>query len=136
MVSTVGRSSGQAVGHSQPGREDEDDALDRTGERMFLTIILPLVLLAILAWLVPWLLSLLLPEGAVWLVVIGVVAAMILTGLSAVGFYVLYGPARETVLNEAPWYFVILSARAALLWGPILMLSLANIPRRWKTAVW
>lgn len=103
---------------------------------MIQTIVLPLMALAAFAWVVPWLLSKLLPEGVFWLMLIGVLSAVVLTVVSAVGFYVLYGQAGEVVLDAAPWHFVVLSARAALVWGPVMVLSLANIPKGWKEAVW
>lgn len=94
------------------------------------------VLLAVAGWVVPWLLSKLLPEGIVWLFVIGAVSAVLLAGLSAAVFYVSYGAAGRSVLAEAPWHFVVLAGRSALIWGPVMALSVANQPRRWKTAIW
>ncbi|CTQ49720.1 hypothetical protein [Jannaschia donghaensis] len=103
---------------------------------MIATVVLPLALLALTAWVVPWVLSKVLPEGVFWLLLIGVLSAVALTVVSALGFYVLYGQAGEAVLDAAPWHFVVLSARAALVWGPVMVLSLANIPKGWKEAVW
>ncbi|WP_179378549.1 hypothetical protein [Jannaschia marina] len=103
---------------------------------MMTSVALPLVLLALAAWAIPWLLSKLLPEGVFWLVLIGLLSAVALAVISAVGFYVLYGEAGDEVLSAAPWHFVKLSAQAALVWGPVMVLSLANIPRGWKEAVW
>ncbi|SDZ01421.1 hypothetical protein SAMN05444004_10540 [Jannaschia faecimaris] len=103
---------------------------------MIATVVFPLVLLALAAWVIPWLLSKVMPEGVFWLFLIGVISAVALALIAAVGFFVLYGRAGEAVLDVAPWYFVILSARAALVWGPVMVLSLANIPKNWKEAVW
>lgn len=103
---------------------------------MIESVLLPVVLLAAAAWAVPWLLSKVLPEGVFWLILIGIISAVLLTVLSALGFYVLYGQAGDVVLDAAPWHFVVLSARAALIWGPVMVLSLANVPKGWKEAVW
>lgn len=100
------------------------------------SVVLPVVLLAAAAWVVPWILSKVLPEGVFWLALIGAISAVLLAVVSAIGFYVLYGQAGEAVLDAAPWHFVVLSARAALVWGPVMVLSLANIPKGWKEAVW
>lgn len=94
------------------------------------------VLLAVAGWVVTWLLSKLMPEGIVWLFVIGTVSALLLAALSAAVFYVSYGPAGRSVLAEAPWHFAVLAGRSALIWGPVMVLSVANQPRRWKTATW
>lgn len=101
-----------------------------------MSVWLPVVLLALAGWVVPWLLSKLLPEGVGWLFVIGALSVVVLVVLSAVGFYVLYGAAGRSVLAEAPWHFVVLSAKAALVWGPVMVLSVANLPRGWKEVVW
>lgn len=101
-----------------------------------MSLILPLVALAVVAWLVPWVLGRLLPEGVGWLVVIGVVSAAILTGVSAVGFWWLYGAAGDVVLQSAPWHFVLLSAKAAIVWGPVMVLSISTQPGKWTEAVW
>lgn len=100
------------------------------------SVVLPLALLALAAWAVPPLLSKVVPEGVAWLVLIAVLSAVGLMLISAIGFYLLYGRAGEAVLDAAPWHFVLLSGRAALVWGPVMVLSLANIPKGWKNAVW
>lgn len=99
-------------------------------------VALPLVLLALAAWGVPWLLSKMMPEGVFWLALVGMLAAMILSLGAAAGFYVIYGAAGDKVLATAPWHFMVLSAKAAIVWGPVMVLSLANVPSGWKEAVW
>ena len=93
-------------------------------------------LLVAMAWAVPWLLGRLLPEGVAWLMAIGALSAAILTGATAAGFAALYGAAGGVVWREAPGHFLVLSLRAALIWGPVMVLSVANLPRGWKEAVW
>ncbi|MCK0169085.1 hypothetical protein MWU52_16135 [Jannaschia sp. S6380] len=99
-------------------------------------LIAPLVGLAVLAWLVPWALGRLLPEGLGWLFAIGAISAVVLAIVAGVGFFLLYGAAGGVVLAERPWHFVLLSARASLIWLPVMVLSLANLPRGWKKAEW
>ena len=103
---------------------------------MLLSVLLPLLLLGGAAWAVPLLLGRVLPEGVAGLVLNGAVSTLLLAGLSALGFYLLYGPAGDRLLDAAPWHFVTLSARAALVWGPVMVLSLASVPGRWRHETW
>ncbi|MEM8850270.1 MAG: hypothetical protein AAGE03_09575 [Pseudomonadota bacterium] len=99
-------------------------------------VVVPLALLATAAWLLPWALGKLLPRSLWSLVVNGLISAAILT-IAGIGLFAwLYGPTAGIVWQAAPGHFLILSARATLLWGPILVLSLANLPRRWPPAAW
>ena len=103
---------------------------------MILTVLLPLLLLGVAAWAIPLLLARILPEGLAGLALNGAVSTLLLAGLSALGFYLLYGAAGDRVLDVAPWYFLLLSARAALVWAPVMVLSLANVPGRWTRETW
>ncbi|WGH77742.1 hypothetical protein [Jannaschia ovalis] len=103
---------------------------------MLVTVILPLVLLGGLGWAVPWAVSRVLPEGAGWLVANGAISAVVLLVLAGGLFALAYGPARAAVWAEAPWYFALLAARSALVWAPVMVLSLANRPRHWTRATW
>ena len=119
-------------GLSAPWRE----ALPPLRETMIQDVVLPLAFLATAAWVIPLLLFKILPEGVIWLILIGAISTIALVGISASGFYILYGRAGDVVLDTAPWHFAVLSARAALVWAPVMVLSLSSIPRRWKRAVW
>ncbi|MGB3687850.1 MAG: hypothetical protein WBA02_00980 [Jannaschia helgolandensis] len=101
-----------------------------------MNLVLPLVGLAVVAWLVPWMLGKLLPEGVIWLLVNGVLSALLLAVVAAAGFVWLYGEAGGVVWREAPWHFVLLSAKAGIVWGPVMVLSLSALPKRWKEVVW
>lgn len=99
-------------------------------------LIAPVAALIALAWVVPWGLGRVLPEGVGWLVVNGVLSTAILAGSAALLFWWLYGAAGGAVLRVAPWHFAGLSARSALIWAPVMVLSLANLPRGWTRARW
>ncbi|MEM7644666.1 MAG: hypothetical protein AAF366_19395 [Pseudomonadota bacterium] len=99
-------------------------------------VIVPLVLLGTAAWLLPWALGKALPKALWSLVLNGLISAVILTMAGMLLFAWLYGPTADIVWQAAPGHFLILSARSALLWGPILVLSLSNLPRRWPPGAW
>ena len=101
-----------------------------------MNLVLPLIGLAVVAWLVPWVLGKLVPEGVIWLLVNGVLSALLLAVVAAAGFVWLYGEAGGVVWREAPWHFVLLSAKAGIVWGPVMVLSLSALPKRWKRVVW
>ena len=103
---------------------------------MLTDVALPLIGLAVLGWLVPWTFGRVLPEGVGWLVVNGAASVLVLIAVAAFGFGLLYGDAAGSVWHEAPLYFIVLSLRSALAWGPVLILSIANLPRGWTTATW
>lgn len=99
-------------------------------------VILPLAALGAVAWLLPLGLGRLLPRSLAGLILNGAIAAAVLTALGVALFAFLYGPTAGLVWSAAPGHFLILSARAALLWGPILVLGLANLPRSWPPEDW
>lgn len=103
---------------------------------MLTEVALPLVALAVAGWILPCALGRALPEGVGWLAVNAVLSTVLLLGLAAVGFVWLYGPASGMVWRQAPGYFLVQGARSALVWGPVMVLSLANLPRGWKRATW
>jgi hypothetical protein len=111
-----------------------------------LSLTLSALSLAALAVALPYLFTRLLPEGAGWLVVNGALSALVLM-LAATGYFVFAYAGNSTaalgpvlrVLGEAPgsaWHFVRLAAMSALIWLPVLILALAQQPKRWKEKVW
>ena len=74
-------------------------------------LFVPAAVLALLAWLVPKLLSMVMPEGVKPLLLIAFLSTVILFLLSA-------------------------GLIAGLLWAPIMVLSVANLPRGWVKKVW
>jgi hypothetical protein len=103
-------------------------------------LILPVTLLAALAWLVPQALARLWPEGVGPLLALGLVATLIMVALAAGLFLVLYlwegAPLDAFPLWGAVWHFTRLGLGAGLIWAPVLVLSVANLPRKWKQVVW
>jgi hypothetical protein len=99
-------------------------------------ILLPVAGLMAVAWMVPAALGRLLPGGVGWLVANGALSAVLLAAIAGVGFALLYGAAGGVVWREAPGHFAVLSLRSALIWGPVMVLSLANLPRGWREAEW
>ena len=106
-------------------------------------LFLPTVALALAAWAVPKVLSLFLGEGVKRLVIIGLLSTVIMFVLSGGFFAALYiwqGVAYEDFIGFGFWpniqFFGRLGLSSALIWAPIMILSLAGLPRHWTKAVW
>ncbi|MCF6445467.1 hypothetical protein [Nereida sp. MMG025] len=93
----------------------------------FWTVAMPVVGLMAAAWLVPRALALFFPEGARWLILLAGVAAALLWLAS--GLYLTGGVVVPTLI-------VSKGALAALIWAPVMVLSVAGLPAKWKEAVW
>ena len=106
------------------------------GEGIIAGVAVPVATLALAGWLVPWALGRALPEGAGWLALNAAASAAILALGAAAGFVWLYGAAGPAVLRADPGHLAQLSARSALVWGPLMALSLADQPRRWRAGRW
>ena len=106
-------------------------------------LILPAAALAFLGWLVPRLLSLVFPEGVWPLMLLAFCSTLVMLGLGMAffaGLYVWQGVPWD-VLLQAGWpalivHFLGLGLMSALLWAPILVLSVAALPRHWTRATW
>lgn len=110
---------------------------------MILSLALPAVLLIAAAILVPRGLEPLVPESPGGLVALAGLSALLLWAVSGLGFVLLYHLRGATVAlltgdNAAPAFrhFAALGLKAALIWAPVLVLSVSTAPRRWKTATW
>ena len=106
-------------------------------------LILPAALLALLGWLVPRGLSLLFPEGVRPLFILAFVAtiAMYLVGVGFfLGLYLWQGVPLATLFEAGVWpgllHFGWLGLISALLWAPILILSVAGLPKHWVRETW
>ncbi len=110
-------------------------------------LLLPALALGLLGWLVPRLLARLLarvwPEGVGPVLLLGFVATLLLLVL-ATGFFALLYAWQGAPLGEffrpgavaGLGYFARLGLLSALVWAPILVLSVAGLPRHWKEKVW
>lgn len=106
-------------------------------------LFLPAMVLALIAWVVPKLLSMVMPEGIRPLLLLAFLSSLILFALSAGFFFVLYLwrgiPLDETLafgFAANIVFFGRLGLVAAIIWAPIMVLSVAAIPRTWKKEVW
>ncbi len=106
-------------------------------------LVLPAVLLALLAYVVPRLIAAFLPEGLPALMVNAVLSALsmcILSGVFFFGLYVWQGvPARELLAHG--WgrnlaTFGRLGVISGIIWAPIMVLSVAGLPRKWVHKTW
>ena len=108
-----------------------------------LGLIVPTLFLAAIAWLTPIWLRWRMPEGVRPLMVLALLATVIVLSLSAVmflGLYLLQG-AEIAVLTSAGilpavWYFIRLAISAGLIWAPIMVLSIAGLPKTWVHETW
>lgn len=106
-------------------------------------LIVPVVFLTLMAWLVPKFLSMVMPEGVKPLMLLSVIAAaimIVITSLVFVGLYVLQGASlaifTEPGIGETLLFLTKLSMSAAIIWGPVMVLSVAGLPRTWTTVEW
>lgn len=107
------------------------------------SLLLPALGAVALAWAIPWAFSKALPEGLPALL-LNAALSFALMGLAAAGYFLAAYHAESPGLTAALLAepraalgrFGSLSALSALLWGPVLVLSLAQIPSRWRRATW
>ncbi len=106
-------------------------------------LLLPALALAVLGWLLPRLLARVWPEGVGPHLALAFVSTLLLLALAAGFFLLLYAwqgaPVRE-LFAPGFWsgaaYFLRLGLLSALLWAPIMILSVAGLPRHWRTKTW
>ena len=113
------------------------------GELYASSLILPALALGLLGWAVPRGLGLVWPEGVRPLIALAVTGAALLLVLSMLGFMALYalqgapvGRFFDAGIVPGLLHFLRLGAMSSLVWAPILVLTVANLPRHWKTEVW
>ena len=106
-------------------------------------LVLPTLVLAVLGWAVPRALALVWPEGVGPLLALGFVATLLMLLLAAAvfaGLYAIQGAPLGELFRLGPWpgvwHFLRLGLLSALVWAPILVLSAAGLPRRWRTETW
>lgn len=107
------------------------------------TLLLPALILGVLGWAVPRALARVWPEGVRPLVWLGVVSAL-LTLLAGMGFFLilnaLQGIPPRSLFADGPIQGLVTLARlslsAAIIWAPILVLTVAGLPKRWTEETW
>lgn len=106
-------------------------------------LVFPAALLALLGWLVPRLLSRLLPEGVKPLMVLAFISTLIMLVLGMVFFLTLYiwqGAPIDTLFEAGILvslvHFGRLGLISTLIWGPIMILSVAGLPKHWIKETW
>ena len=106
-------------------------------------LILPALVLALVGWLVPRGLSLVFPEGVRPLMLLTLCATIIMFVLGSaffLGLYLVQGVPLAAIFEpgfaSGVVHFGRLGLISALLWGPIMILSVAGLPRHWVKETW
>ncbi|WP_439154144.1 hypothetical protein [Yoonia sp.] len=106
-------------------------------------LFLPALMLAALGFVVPRMLARFLPEGVRPLLLNAFMSTIVLFFISAVFFFCLYllqglSPTQifEPGLAATLLFFGRLGLSAAIIWAPIMLLSVAGLPRKWVSETW
>ena len=106
-------------------------------------IALPIAGLVLLSIAMPFLWALVLPEGIPGLIANFVLSALVIIVVVSAYFILWHAGRNGLVLSgiqEQPgafWlFFVSWSVKTSIFWLPVLVLSVAAQPRRWKDVVW
>ena len=106
-------------------------------------LFLPALVLALLAFAVPRLLARALPEGVKPLLMNALLSTVLLFVLSGGFFFCLYlwqglsvADIAEPGLAANVVFFGRLGLIAAMIWAPIMVLSVAGLPRKWVKETW
>ena len=113
------------------------------GELVSDSLFLPSLALAILAFVVPRLLAKAIPEGVVPLLLNAFLSTVILFLLAAGFFVCLYmwqgaslSDVTVTGTADTVVFFGRLGLISAIIWAPIMLLSVACLPRKWVKETW
>lgn len=107
------------------------------------TLFLPAFCLALFAFIVPRLLGRVLPEGVAPLMLNAFLSAVLLFVISALLFVCLYlwqGQSLAEIMASGiaanVLFFGKLGLIAGIIWAPIMVLSVAGLPRKWVKETW
>ena len=107
------------------------------------SLLVPALVLALIAFAVPRTLGRLLPEGVLPLLLNVFLSTVLLFILSGIFFFLLYFwqgvPVDQVVASGIAAnivYFGSLGLAAAIIWAPIMLLSVAGLPRKWVNETW
>lgn len=99
-----------------------------------------MIVLLVLGWFVPQGLAKVMPEGVWALGALAVIAVGILAAFSAAFFAGLYAgrgaPLSAFTTSQAVLHFGRLGLLSGIIWLPVMILSVANLPRKWVKEVW
>ena len=127
------------------GRRKPNGAIWKARDKHVLSdsLFVPTVILAVLAWVTPVLLSRVMAEGLRPLMLLALYSTLILFTLAGGFFYALYlvqGASTQVLgqfgLFENIRFFGRLGLSSALIWAPIMILSVMNRPRYWVKETW
>ena len=106
-------------------------------------LVFPAAVLALLGWLVPRLMSRIFPEGVRPLIIMSFISTLVMFLLSMGFFLALYiwqGAPLDTLFEAGVlpglMHFGRLGLISTLLWAPILILSVAGLPKHWTKETW
>jgi len=106
-------------------------------------LVVPALILAVLGWLVPVWLSRRMKEGVKPLMRLAFYAILILFVLASGLFYILYlsqGATSQSLVQlgmiENIVFFGRLGLSSAMIWAPVMLLSVMNRPRHWVKETW
>ena len=106
-------------------------------------LLLPALVISVLGFIVPRLLARLLPEGIGPLLLNAFLSTVLLFIISAGFFFCLYlwqglsvAQIMEPGLAANVVFFGRLGLFSAIIWGPIMVLSVAGLPRKWVKETW
>ncbi|KAA9010735.1 hypothetical protein F3S47_04370 [Histidinibacterium aquaticum] len=107
------------------------------------SLILPAILLGALGWVVPRLMARIFPEGVKPLFALAFCAAAVMTFTAMAIFLGLYlahgmtlGQLFRLGLVDGLLHLARLGAASALIWAPVLVLSVAGLPKQWVEETW
>lgn len=107
------------------------------------TLLLPAFVLGLCAFVIPRLLSRVLPEGVTPLLLNVFLSTVLLFVISALFFFCLYlwqgvsfAQIMEPGLAANVVFFGRLGLVSAIIWAPIMLLSVAGLPRKWVKETW
>ena len=106
-------------------------------------LLIPALAFGLLGWLVPKLWSMVVPEGIPGLFAIAILSALTLAGVTGLYFLLSYWMAGITLARLSDQgvlfnivYFGRLGLSAAIIWGPMMGISLMGLPRTWTRSTW
>ena len=106
-------------------------------------LVFPAAFLALIGWLVPRLLSRIFPEGVRPLLILTFISTLIMFAFGMgffVALYVWQGAPISTLfepgLLPGLMHFAWLGLISAMLWAPIMIISVAGLPKHWIKETW